>query len=109
MWAFSSFVGFFQRDNIHKDSIEMAKVGEEVIVKSNSSSEQGEKVVLMEENKEKEEGQGEGHHPYAFHVSGPRNVSSPNWRDLISSSWLVLNNFFNTFALINISFVVFNY
>lgn len=28
-------------------------------------------------------------HPYAFHVSGPRNVSSPNWRDLISSSWSV--------------------
>lgn len=28
-------------------------------------------------------------HPYAFHVSGPRNVSSPNWRDLINSSWLV--------------------
>lgn len=27
------------------------------------------------------------HHPYAFHVSGPRNVASPNWRDLISSSW----------------------
>ncbi|KAF3629527.1 hypothetical protein CQW23_18200 [Capsicum baccatum] len=26
-------------------------------------------------------------HPYAFHVSGPRNVSSPNWKDLISSSW----------------------
>lgn len=32
--------------------------------------------------------QGEAH-PYAFHVSGPRNVSSPNWRDLISSSWSV--------------------
>lgn len=30
---------------------------------------------------------GNNHHPYAFHVSGPRNVSSPNWRDLISSSW----------------------
>ncbi|CAN8302375.1 unnamed protein product [Cochlearia groenlandica] len=29
----------------------------------------------------------ESHHPYAFHVSGPRNVASPNWRDLISSSW----------------------
>jgi len=28
-------------------------------------------------------------HPYAFHVSGPRNLSSPNWRDLINSSWLV--------------------
>ncbi|KGN54931.1 GDSL esterase/lipase At4g10955 isoform X1 [Cucumis sativus] len=26
-------------------------------------------------------------HPYAFHVSGPRNVTSPNWRDLINSSW----------------------
>ncbi|KAF8408900.1 hypothetical protein HHK36_004970 [Tetracentron sinense] len=26
-------------------------------------------------------------HPYAFHVSGPRNISSPNWRELISSSW----------------------
>ncbi|KAK4784596.1 hypothetical protein SAY86_018964 [Trapa natans] len=26
-------------------------------------------------------------HPYSFHVSGPRNVSSPNWRDLINSSW----------------------
>ncbi|XP_048138298.1 GDSL esterase/lipase At4g10955 [Rhodamnia argentea] len=30
---------------------------------------------------------GEEAHPYAFHVSGPRNVSSPNWRDLLSSSW----------------------
>ncbi|KAJ9685961.1 hypothetical protein PVL29_015039 [Vitis rotundifolia] len=29
----------------------------------------------------------EAAHPYAFHVSGPRNVSSPNWRDLINSSW----------------------
>lgn len=28
-------------------------------------------------------------HPDAFHVSGPRNVSSPNWRDLINSSWSV--------------------
>ncbi|XP_024989454.1 GDSL esterase/lipase At4g10955 [Cynara cardunculus var. scolymus] len=27
------------------------------------------------------------HHPYAFHVSGPRKVSVPNWRDLINSSW----------------------
>ncbi|KAK2984936.1 hypothetical protein RJ640_017744 [Escallonia rubra] len=27
------------------------------------------------------------HHRYAFHVSGPRHVSSPNWRNLISSSW----------------------
>lgn len=28
-------------------------------------------------------------HPYAFHVSGPRNVPSINWRDLISSNWSV--------------------
>ncbi|KAL2938800.1 hypothetical protein RDABS01_022249 [Bienertia sinuspersici] len=26
-------------------------------------------------------------HPYAFHVSGPRNLSSPTWRDIINSSW----------------------
>ncbi|CAO2812835.1 unnamed protein product [Amaranthus hypochondriacus] len=30
---------------------------------------------------------GGGVHPYAFHVSGPRNLSSPNWRDIINSSW----------------------
>ncbi|CAH8268149.1 unnamed protein product [Arabidopsis lyrata] len=29
----------------------------------------------------------EAHHPYAFHVSGPSNVASPNWGDLINSSW----------------------
>ncbi|KAK2431532.1 hypothetical protein P8452_44691 [Trifolium repens] len=27
------------------------------------------------------------HHPDAFHVSGPRNLTSLNWRDLIISSW----------------------
>ncbi|KAJ1385321.1 Fungal lipase-like domain [Sesbania bispinosa] len=26
-------------------------------------------------------------HPFAFHVSGPRNLTTLNWRDLISSSW----------------------
>ncbi|XP_054819785.1 GDSL esterase/lipase At4g10955-like [Prosopis cineraria] len=26
-------------------------------------------------------------HPYAFHVSGPRNLTTLNWRDLINSSW----------------------
>lgn len=31
----------------------------------------------------------ENHHPYAFHVSGPRNVSSPNWREIIKSSWYI--------------------
>ncbi|KAG7533473.1 hypothetical protein ISN45_Aa08g011000 [Arabidopsis thaliana x Arabidopsis arenosa] len=29
----------------------------------------------------------EAHHPYTFHVSVPSNVASPNWRDLINSSW----------------------
>ncbi|KAL0399617.1 UNVERIFIED_CONTAM: hypothetical protein Sradi_2305000 [Sesamum radiatum] len=29
----------------------------------------------------------EAQHPYAFHVSGPRNVPSINWRDLINSTW----------------------
>lgn len=36
-------------------------------------------------------------HPYAFHVSGPRNVSSPNWKDLINSSWLVVSSTHNLF------------
>ncbi|XP_075097921.1 GDSL esterase/lipase At4g10955-like [Nicotiana tabacum] len=27
------------------------------------------------------------HHPKAFHVLGPRHISSPGWRELISSSW----------------------
>lgn len=31
----------------------------------------------------------DNHHPYAFHVSGPRNVSSPNWREIIKSSWYI--------------------
>ncbi|KAL9241313.1 hypothetical protein vseg_015438 [Gypsophila vaccaria] len=26
-------------------------------------------------------------HPFAFHVSGPRNFTSPTWRDILSSSW----------------------
>lgn len=34
-------------------------------------------------------------HPYAFHVSGPRNVPSINWRDLINSTWSVKFIFFS--------------
>ena len=45
--------------------------------------------VAMDGEKAREKG--EDDHPYAFHVSGPRNVSSPNWRDLINSSWSVLS------------------
>ncbi|KAK8507760.1 hypothetical protein V6N13_140504 [Hibiscus sabdariffa] len=39
-------------------------------------------MAVVEEQEEEEEA-----HPYAFHVSGPRNVARPNWRDLINSSW----------------------
>ncbi|XP_020230529.1 GDSL esterase/lipase At4g10955 [Cajanus cajan] len=50
---------------------------------------------VMKEEEEKEEGtnevvqeeEEEASHPYAFHVSGPRNLTTLNWRDLISSSW----------------------
>ncbi|KAI9114799.1 hypothetical protein K1719_014497 [Acacia pycnantha] len=31
--------------------------------------------------------QDEAHHPYAFHVSGPRNFASLTWKDLLNSSW----------------------
>ena len=41
------------------------------------------KEGFLEGDKEKDA------HPYAFHVSGPRNVPSPNWRDLINSNWSV--------------------
>lgn len=46
-------------------------------------------MVVVKEGREKENTtlQSQNPHPYAFHVSGPRNVSSPNWRDLINSSW----------------------
>lgn len=43
-----------------------------------------------EGEEEQEEVVKEEAHPYAFHISGPRNVASPNWRDLINSSWSVL-------------------
>ncbi|KAJ6736053.1 ALPHA/BETA-HYDROLASES SUPERFAMILY PROTEIN [Salix viminalis] len=46
---------------------------------ANSSGEVQEVQIVMVQEEEA--------HPYAFHVSGPRNVASPNWRDLISSSW----------------------
>nr|GLL47237.1 GDSL esterase/lipase At4g10955-like [Ipomoea trifida] len=47
---------------------------------------EGEKVIVKEIMNKEDESESESH-PYAFHVSGPRNVSSPNWRDLINSSW----------------------
>ncbi|KAF5458663.1 hypothetical protein F2P56_022676 [Juglans regia] len=50
----------------------------------------GAEEMAAEMAKEVVEGQEEAH-PYAFHVSGPRNVSAPNWRDLISSSWKDVN------------------
>lgn len=51
------------------------------------------KCAVVEEkreegNKGEEAVEVEGH-PYDFHVSGPRNLASPNWRDLIRSSWFV--------------------
>ena len=58
----------------------MAKRGAEEITKE--EQEEGAMVVVEEEVKEEA-------HPYAFHVSGPRNVAKPNWRDLINSSWSV--------------------
>ncbi|KAI3736283.1 hypothetical protein L6452_15822 [Arctium lappa] len=42
---------------------------------------------LVQRETENEDQNNRLHHPYAFHVSGPRKVSVPNWRDLINSSW----------------------
>lgn len=49
----------------------------------------------------------DAHHPYAFHVSGPRNVASPNWRDLISSSWYDCSLLFITSETSFCSYIVF--
>ncbi|XP_058782369.1 GDSL esterase/lipase At4g10955-like [Vicia villosa] len=48
-----------------------------------------EKVVVEEEKHviQTPQEHEEEAHPYAFHVSGPRNLVNLNWRDLISSSW----------------------
>lgn len=58
----------------------MAKIGGEEM-KSTNENEDEKAIVLKEEES----------HPYSFHVSGPRNVASPNWRDLINSTWLVFD------------------
>lgn len=47
------------------------------------AEEEGTKVVVVAQAQHEEA------HPYAFHVSGPRNLTNLNWRDLISSSWWV--------------------
>lgn len=46
-----------------------------------------EKVVVEDENVVIQTQPEEEAHPYAFHVSGPRNLVNLNWRDVISSSW----------------------
>lgn len=56
------------------------------------NDEEADKVIVMESKDQS--------HPYAFHVSGPRNVSSPNWKDLINSSWLVIHKIFNLSCLL---------
>lgn len=69
----------------------MAKRGVEEVVAVAVEEKGGAMAVVVEEKeqKEKEENEKEEEeaHPYAFHVSGPRNVAKPNWRDLINSSW----------------------
>ncbi|KAL3638316.1 hypothetical protein CASFOL_017687 [Castilleja foliolosa] len=52
------------------------------IQEENQNSENNEivKIELLHQAQQQQ-------HPYAFHVSGPRNVPSINWRDLINSTW----------------------
>ncbi|MED6182547.1 hypothetical protein PIB30_029411 [Stylosanthes scabra] len=50
-------------------------------------------IQVIKEEEEEEESVAElvvgakEEHPYAFHVSGPRNLATLNWRDLINSTW----------------------
>ncbi|XP_014522903.1 uncharacterized protein LOC106779326 [Vigna radiata var. radiata] len=48
---------------------------------------EGTKEVVQEKEETVQQKGEEASHPYAFHVSGPRNLTNLNWRDLISSSW----------------------
>ncbi|BAT88863.1 hypothetical protein LR48_Vigan09g046200 [Vigna angularis] len=48
---------------------------------------EGTKEVVQEKDEEVQQKGEEASHPHAFHVSGPRNLTNLNWRDLISSSW----------------------
>ncbi|WOL02228.1 GDSL esterase/lipase [Canna indica] len=59
--------------------------------------------ISGEEDKSVEAGE-EAAHPYHFLVSGPRNLSSPNWRDLIHSGWCAL--FYFLTGLSHLSLVV---
>ncbi|GAV88110.1 hypothetical protein CFOL_v3_31533 [Cephalotus follicularis] len=65
----------------------MAKRGAEQISMEEEEEEDPVVVQLQEEAHVHEASAHDHDHPYAFHVSGPRNVTSPNWRDLINSSW----------------------
>lgn len=63
--------------------------------KRNAEEMKSEVLQVLEENRnrDREENQivvADVQHPYAFHVSGPRNVPSINWRDIISSTWSAL-------------------
>ncbi|KAL5701411.1 hypothetical protein ACHQM5_026751 [Ranunculus cassubicifolius] len=51
-------------------------------VDAESISENGKVSEVEVKVKEKDD-----EHPYAFHVAGPRNISSPNWKEIFSSSW----------------------
>lgn len=72
--------------NAHTEEIYMAECG----------SIGGEVTTALNLETEKMAKEMSQYHPYAFQASGPRNVSTPSWRDLINSSWLVyspLSNF----------------
>lgn len=77
-----------------KNGAEEIKSGILTVVENqelNQNSEQNPQVAVVKTTTEVEVDSQNQQHPYAFHVSGPRNVPSINWRDLINSTWLVFN------------------
>ncbi|KAL3848681.1 hypothetical protein ACJIZ3_010563 [Penstemon smallii] len=68
----------------------MAKINDvlqEVEVERINNQNLENQIVKTELEEQPQEIQQQQQHPYAFHVSGPRNVPSINWRDLINSTW----------------------
>ncbi|KAM0861742.1 hypothetical protein ACQ4PT_045703 [Festuca glaucescens] len=64
------------------DSVKEEEEEEVMVVVDEGGGRCGGEAVLVAAADAEVEG-----HPYAFHVSGPRNLPLPNWREIIRSSW----------------------
>uniref|UniRef100_A0ACD5W0L1 Uncharacterized protein n=1 Tax=Avena sativa TaxID=4498 RepID=A0ACD5W0L1_AVESA len=76
-------VDLVEEEVVKAEAVKEEEEGEEVmvVVEGGGGGCGGAAVVVAAADAEVEG------HPYAFHVSGPRNLPQPNWREIIRSSW----------------------